>query len=508
MPEQQRNARSPLISTGMEQSDLGQQSLVKPVLLFFATFLLYFFTRSPALDEIDSVQFAMGVRSFDLWHHQPHPPGYPLFIFFGWIVTKLFGASPETPLYLVSSLGGALLVAAWFLIIRLQFSERLAWWTAVCLTITPAVWMTATKVLSDSLAAGFLSAELFAALCFLRRQHWASLLSTSLFGAAATGTRPQLILVAIVILVTALRQARASWKMSIVSGSTLIAGCLAWLLPMWYLQSRLRPEIPAWLVYPKLVYGQWLWRMDRPSVYLGAGDWSLHYIGVRVASHFLGWFGLGFGFLQSPFVLAIGGAIVLFGFSAYLLSPRGLEDQRFWKFHAPWALVHIAIIFICLGGKQRYYLIVFPLLLVALIRGFLRMPAPWNWIATALPALFLYISIPLAIENHREEAPAVRLVRYLEQLYPPSQRKNVVLLFVNVRRHAEWYAPEFKTFREIPSPRDLPKILESATAAYTDDANVPLPAGWRRVQAVTFQRSIIIHAKHHFLSLFLIERNP
>ena len=86
--------------------------------------------------------------------------------------------------------------------------------------------------------------------------------------------------------------------------------------------------------------------------------------------------------------------------------------------------------------------------------------------------------------------------------------KNVALLFVNVRRHSEWYAPEFKTFRDIPSPRDLPEILESATAAYTDDANVPLPAGWRRVPVVTFRRSIIIHAKHHILSLFLIERNP
>jgi hypothetical protein len=129
-----------------------------------------------------------------------------------------------------------------------------------------------------------------------------------------------------------------------------------------------------------------------------------------------------------------------------VFSRRGLQDQRFWKFHAPWALVHIAIIFICLGGKQRYYLIIFPLLLIALIRGFLRMPAPWNWIAAALPALFLYISIPLAIENHRGEAPPIRLVRYLEQLYPPSRRKNVALLFVNVRRHSEWYAPEFKTF--------------------------------------------------------------
>src|SRR5438552_5558221 len=174
----------------------------------------------------------MGVRSFDIWHHQPHPPGYPLFIFFGWIASKFFATSPETSLYLVSSLGGALFEAAWFLIIRLQFTERLAWWIAAWLTITPAVWMTATKVLSDSLAAGFLSAELFAALCFLRRQHWPSLLSASLLGAAATGTRPQLILVGTVILVTTLNQARTRWKMSIVIANTFFVVCLTYLLTL------------------------------------------------------------------------------------------------------------------------------------------------------------------------------------------------------------------------------------------------------------------------------------
>src|SRR5207249_12065923 len=69
-----------MTSTEMEQGDSGQQALIKAVFLFLAAFALYFFTHSPALDEIDAVQFAMGVRSFDIWHHQPHPPGYPLFI--------------------------------------------------------------------------------------------------------------------------------------------------------------------------------------------------------------------------------------------------------------------------------------------------------------------------------------------------------------------------------------------------------------------------------------------
>ena len=111
----------------------------------------------------------MGVRSFDLWHHQPHPPGYPLFIFFGWLGTKLFHATTESSLYFASAFGGGLFIAAWFSIIRIQFSERLAWWVATSLLITPVVWMTATKAVTDMLAAGFMSAELLAAICFLKQ---------------------------------------------------------------------------------------------------------------------------------------------------------------------------------------------------------------------------------------------------------------------------------------------------------------------------------------------------
>ncbi len=484
------------------------ETAVKAAAIFVVMFVVYLLTRSAGLDEFDSVNFAMGVRAFNLWNNQPHPPGYPLFIFFGWIGTRGLGLSPQTSLHLVSCVGGALFIAAWFLIIRSQLNERLAWWIAACLSVMPAVWLTATKIMTDSLAAGFLSLEIFAAICFWQRRSVAALLGASLCGAAASGARPQLILIVIVILIAALKMGHARWKISILAVGVLIASCLVWLLPMWYLQARLRPDVPAWLVYPKLVYGQWQWRLDKPHTFIGAGNWSAHYLATRFAEHFLlGWFGLGFGFLQSPVTLAIGIAMIVGGFAAYILGPRDLQDRLFWKFHAPWALIYIAIIFVCLGGTARYYILIFPLLLVAILRGFLQMRTPWNWTALALPILLLYIAIPNVIQNHREQPPSARMVHYLMQLYPPSQRKNVALLFLHAVPHAEWYAPEFKTFRDVPPPGDLPQALENSVAVYTDDAHLPLPAGWQRVPLAEFDRSVIVHSKHHFLQLFLIQRH-
>ena len=150
----------------------------------------------------------MGVRSFDLWQHQAHPPGYPLYIWSGQLGVKLFGASPDNSLKFVSAVGAALFVSMWFSIARGQFNERFAWWLAGCLAITAIVWLTAIKVWTDPLATGLLSAEILAALDFVRRGGTGPLVLAGLLGAAASGTRPQVILVCSVVLVTALRQRR------------------------------------------------------------------------------------------------------------------------------------------------------------------------------------------------------------------------------------------------------------------------------------------------------------
>jgi hypothetical protein len=33
-----------------------------------------------SLEDVDSINFALGVADFDVAKHQPHPPGYPVFI--------------------------------------------------------------------------------------------------------------------------------------------------------------------------------------------------------------------------------------------------------------------------------------------------------------------------------------------------------------------------------------------------------------------------------------------
>src|SRR5262250_784249 len=75
---------------------------------------------APSLEDIDSINFALGLRHFDPALHQPHPPGYPVYMLLGHIslpiierVTSLTGEAAEAKaLAIWSAVGGAACIVA------------------------------------------------------------------------------------------------------------------------------------------------------------------------------------------------------------------------------------------------------------------------------------------------------------------------------------------------------------------------------------------------------------
>src|SRR4029077_7940703 len=65
----------------------------------------------PSLEDLDSINFALGVRHFDVAEHQPHPPGYPLFILIA-RGARLLIPSEASALAVVSIVAGTLGVFA------------------------------------------------------------------------------------------------------------------------------------------------------------------------------------------------------------------------------------------------------------------------------------------------------------------------------------------------------------------------------------------------------------
>lgn len=66
-----------------------------PVLLALLVGLAHLPFVVSSLEDIDSVNFALGVRDFDVADHRPHPPGYPIYIALGKIGTAIVSAFEE-----------------------------------------------------------------------------------------------------------------------------------------------------------------------------------------------------------------------------------------------------------------------------------------------------------------------------------------------------------------------------------------------------------------------------
>lgn len=478
---------------------------IKPALVFFVVLAIYLISRSPGLDEWDSVQFAMGIREFNLWKHQPHPPGYPLYIFLARLPVQLFAWTPEFSLEFLSCLGGALFVTAWFCIIRFQLGERFAWLIGPTLAITPIVWMTSTRALTDSLAAGLLSVELLFSLFYREQLGTRNLITSALLGAAATGVRPQLLPVALLIFATPLFYRRVSAKMWLTGTAIFVAACLLWVAPTWYSQSRLAGPVSGWAAYPAQLYSQWLWRFTQPGVFVGGSHITVLYVAKQLGLHVLGWFGIGLGFLWSPLTLVAGSILAVCGLVFYI-ARFNERDRNFWKTHWRWASLQIILVFCFLPPDQRYYLTIMPLLLVTLLHGFFQLPTVLRMGMLLIPALLLSISVPAAIESRGDPAPPIKLVEFLEQKYPANQRRQVLLFLAHCQRHFQWYAPDFEVFENIPPSSQPAERLAKAEAIYTDEPRLARAPGWQLIPVAEFWRSVVIYGKHHVVRLFRVEK--
>ena len=174
----QRGTRGTRSENGFSASSTRSALIVVLAVIFLALHLPYL---PASLEDLDSINFALGVQRFDVAHHQPHPPGYPVYIA---IAKAVHAAVPAeaAALGLVSAVAGALGVLALAALYRRldEPDTPLPWRVApVAVAMTaPLYWFTAVRPLSDmaglaaaiavqtmTLAAGSTRALAIAAFC-------------------------------------------------------------------------------------------------------------------------------------------------------------------------------------------------------------------------------------------------------------------------------------------------------------------------------------------------------
>lgn len=205
--------------------------------------LLFCVTTIPLLASAptswDAAQFTLGVEHYSVHMHQPHPPGYPLFI----LTAKLFSlvVSAHTAVLIVSMLFALAAVAVWYtFILRIWNKPWLAFVASIALLVNPLFWtyrevaLTYIVDLCAAVTLGYFTYEL------LQRLKTGSAVTHWLYvsaGAVAlfAGFRPSLFVLLFPLLLfqwVIVYRAKRNWRPVAYSSLILIGIIATWAIPL------------------------------------------------------------------------------------------------------------------------------------------------------------------------------------------------------------------------------------------------------------------------------------
>ena len=217
----------------------------RTTLALAALFLAFHLPYLPqSLEDLDSINFALGIRRFDVARHQPHPPGYPVFIALAKAVHTVV-PSEARALAILSVLAGSLAALALVVFFgRLDPDDPGAQPRALAATVltisAPLYWLTSVRPLSDM--TGFAAAVGVQALAMSAAGVW-GITAASFLSAFGMGLRSQVAWLTVPLLALtiwrrlrstpasgehpAFRRATVAWP-----ALAFLTGLLVWAVPL------------------------------------------------------------------------------------------------------------------------------------------------------------------------------------------------------------------------------------------------------------------------------------
>ncbi|MBS1826021.1 MAG: DUF2723 domain-containing protein [Acidobacteria bacterium] len=380
-----------------------------PIVLVLLTAVTRYLTRSRVLYDIDSVNFAMGLDHWDPAVHQPHPPGYFLYVLLGRLVRMAVGDANDA-LVLVSLVSGC---AAVWLVYRLAedwYGARAAACAGVLFVVSPLVWFHGTVALTYGVEMMFSAAAGY--LCW--RGGAAGLVGAAAVIALSAGFRQSSALFLLPLLVYSLR--RVGWATRVWAACVFVLTTLCWVMPMVWAAGGMGAYVDALWALWTLVPGNVSQGIAGPAMVVG-----------RV--------------LTVSFVL-----VTIFGLAAVRgIAKWGGGERRFVLVWVGPALVFFCLVFFKYANSG-YLLIVSPPLFAWL--GYRMAGARVGWILAVVfvnSAMYLfgpwYFSWREVRQFERELAATAAAIR--------AQVKPGKTLLVGFDshflgyRHAGYYLPEF-----------------------------------------------------------------
>lgn len=184
--------------------------------------------RSRFLYDIDSVNFALALRRFDPAVHQPHPPGYFLYVRLGMLSNAIF-RDPNNALVAISILASCGTVAMIYMLTSAWFGRAAAGFAGLIFVSSPLAWFHGTVALTYMVEAFF--SGLIGYFCWrIHRGAQGFILPAAVACGLAAGFRQSSLLVLAPLFLFSLRRASRAlaWRGVGVLGLVL----MGWFLPM------------------------------------------------------------------------------------------------------------------------------------------------------------------------------------------------------------------------------------------------------------------------------------
>jgi hypothetical protein len=460
--------------------------------------------RARTLYNWDAVQFALALREYDVVKHQPHPPGYILYVGLGRLVDAWLG-DPTAAYVTLAVVFSGLTTFVVYLLARTVYDRVTALAAASVLAVSPLFWFYGSVGLTyagEALFASCVAYFAFRALEGSEADAWLAAAYLALAAGMRQSLLPLLLPMWLVACVVGVRRAR-----TVLVGLAILAGLtLLWFVPMIVLTGGLGRYLEASLqladsvVRPTSIVGgpfDTTLRMSRyllESVLVALGPlalaallvpwyarrrgwgrrewllvaWIVPPVLVYTLVHF-GQAGYVLTFLPALVVLLARVLVTFFGEAAVLARRRALRP----------ALTAAAVVVVVLANGA-FFVNARPL-----PRDFdVRKPA---WRQAAEHEAFDWIFSRTAAALREHEAVVRTFVGAIRGLYPPEETV-VITELGNARsypwlRHAMFYLPEYSIF-ELRVGNQPPGYYAPQLASEMlprPDSEVRLPARTRRL---------------------------
>ena len=225
-------------------SQIGMLGVGRWAFLIAAAYLAaHLPSLAPSLEDIDSINFALGLRDFDPARHQPHPPGSPVYIAMGRALLAMVSgigstlsqtAAEALTLSLWSALAGAVALVAAARVFRESAPDEPggAPWGIALLAACPLFWLSGLRPMSD--LPGLAAALVAQALILQGRRDRTRLIQGAVVAGLAAGIRVQTVWLTVPVLALALVRQRGAglvWILTRPVAALVVAG-LAWAVPL------------------------------------------------------------------------------------------------------------------------------------------------------------------------------------------------------------------------------------------------------------------------------------